>query len=534
MKENKRLLIIMPFIVAIIFAAGMFIGKYMAGVGSTDEPYVLYPSPDKLSTIVSYIVEEYVDPVSREELIEKTIPIMLEQLDPHSIYIPAKDLQAVNEPLEGEFDGIGVQFNIQHDTVVVINTISGGPSEKLGILPGDRIVTIDDSLFVGPEISSEGVMKLLRGKSGTVVVVGIKRKGIHDLIFFEITRGKIPLYSVDVAYMLNDEIGYIKISKFSRTTYSEFEQAAKTLKKQGMTKVVLDLRGNSGGYMDAAIKIADEFLNKGKLIVYTKGKAHPKVSSFATENGMCQDDEVVVLIDEWSASASEIVAGAIQDNDRGMIVGRRSFGKGLVQEPMVFTDGSAMRLTIARYYTPAGRCIQKPYNGNIDDYYGDIGERYLNGELEHIDTTLFADSLKYYTPQGRVVYGGGGIMPDVFVSVDTTGASKLLSNVISKGLIYKYAFEYVDTNRSVLTKYEDVYQLLDYLESQNIYRKFIAFVKTKGVKVEEEDVKTSGYIIETQLLAFICRNIFDNEGYFPIIRRIDEPLIKSVNILGAN
>ncbi|HES59716.1 MAG TPA: S41 family peptidase, partial [Caldithrix sp.] len=420
--KNSKLSIYAPLVLAVVFALGIYLGNLL-NFQSKDNKISLKSEPNKLDLIIDLIESDYVDTVSTSDLIEEAVPYILKNLDPHSIYIPAKDLKQVNEPLEGNFEGIGVQFNLLNDTILVINTISGGPAEKVGLMAGDKIITINDSLFAGKKITNEDVIKNLKGEQGTTVKVGVARIGFDKLLSFEITRNKVPLYSVDVAYMMSEDIGYVKISAFARTTYDEFMQAVNNLHKQGMKKIVLDLRSNTGGYLDAAISIIDEFLEKDKLIVYTEGKARPRYEYKATKNGACLKDELVVLIDSWSASASEIVAGAIQDNDRGTIVGRRSFGKGLVQESSYFRDGSALRLTIARYYTPTGRSIQKSYSKGNDEYELDLLHRYENGEFESADSTVFADSLKFVTKGGKIVYGGGGIMPDVFVAVDTLGVT---------------------------------------------------------------------------------------------------------------
>ncbi len=527
-QNNKFTTILTPILFAVTLILGIIIGNKLKT--SDNKEIVLYPQMNKLDAVLKYIQDEYVDSVSKKDLIEKTIPEVLQQLDPHSIYIPAKDLEEMNEPLEGNFDGIGIQFNIQNDTIMVINTIPKGPSERVGIKAGDRIVSVNDSIIAGVGITSNKVIKLLKGKRGTKVKVGIKRKGIKDILKFEITRDKIPLESVDVAYMITKDIGYVKISKFARTTHKEFVEAVSKLKAKGMKKIIVDLRGNSGGYMDAATKIADEFLPEGKLIVFTKGRNRKKEEIRATSKGLLKTEPVVILIDEWSASASEILAGAIQDNDRGEIVGRRSFGKGLVQEPTYFSDGSGLRLTIARYYTPTGRCIQKPYHDNFKDYYNDINERYLHGELTQKDSINFPDSLKYKTPKGKIVYGGGGIMPDYFVPVDTAGVSPFLTEVISKGLIYKYAFEYSDTHRKELSKYKKWKDFEKHLNNVDLYNKFINYVKQNGITEIKSNDK-SKKIILNYLKAYIARNIIDDDGFYPIILENDKTVKKAIEVL---
>jgi carboxyl-terminal processing protease len=520
----------MPLIIAISIILGMYIQRNidlrkLRGANSAVE------SANKMDAVLEYVEKEYVDTVDVSQIIEKTIPKVLEELDPHSVYIPAVDLQAMNEPLEGNFDGIGVQFNIQKDTVSVIKVIDGGPSQKVGIRDGDRIVKVNDSIIAGVGITNEKVMKLLRGKKGTKVMVGIARREESKLIDFTITRDEIPLYSVDVSYMIDEHTGYIKLSKFARTTYNEFLEAVAKLKAKGMTKLVFDLRGNSGGYMDAAVNIADEFLPEGKLIVYTQGKSRPRTSYYSTHRASCADLDLVVLIDEWSASASEIVSGAIQDNDRGQIIGRRSFGKGLVQEPVMFTDGSSIRLTIARYYTPSGRCIQKSYKDGQEKYFEDIHDRYMSGELEDKDSMPKNDTLKYYTANGRVVYGGGGIMPDVFVPADTTGYSDYYTKLSRKGLEYQFCFDYTDTHRNTLAQFKTAQQIATYLDSQDILSQFVAYAADHGLPKDKKGLKISGDIIHYQIKALIARNMIDNEGFYPIIQEIDKTLLEGIRLI---
>ena len=531
MSNNKKITVLMPLILALILITGVFIGININNRGTGDRIFIYPRNENKLNNLLNYIEEEYVDSVDKNELIENIIPEILEQLDPHSVYIPASELKELNEPLEGNFEGIGVQFNVTDDTVVIINTISGGPSEKVGILAGDRIIKIEDSLVAGQKISSNDVVKMLKGPKGTKVKVAVLRKGINDLLDFEITRDKIPLYSIDIAYMVTKDIGYIKISRFSRTTYKEFKDAIAKLNEAGLKKMILDLRGNSGGLMDIATKIANEFLPANKLIVYTKGKAHPRQDVYSKANGSCLDMDLAVLIDEWSASASEILAGAIQDNDRGTIIGRRSFGKGMVQEQTMFNDGSALRLTIARYYTPSGRSIQKPYDEGTEKYYDDLHQRYTNGELIVKDSIHFNDSLKFYTPKGKVVYGGGGIMPDIFIPYDTVSYSPYYQTVSNKGLIYSFAFNYADNNRSKLSKYKNHMSLNKYLKKQNILDQFISYAESEGIKKDPEGIKKSKDVLQIHLRASIARNIMDNEGFYPIISEIDQPLLKAVEIL---
>jgi carboxyl-terminal processing protease len=457
-------------------------------------------------------------------LTEQAIPKLLEMLDPHSQYIPASDFELANEPLEGNFSGIGVQFNMLNDTLVVIKAIANGPSEKVGILAGDRIILVDGDTVAGVNLSSDSIVKRLKGPQGTTVEVGIDRSSVKDLLNFTIVRDQIPLYSVDVAYMVTNEIGYIRINNFSRTTFEEFASAAAKLLGKGMQKVILDLRDNGGGILTTAVNVADQFLEEGQLIVYTEGNARSREDFAASKGGLCKDVELVVLIDETSASASEIIAGAIQDNDRGLVIGRRSFGKGLVQEQNMLSDGSAIRLTIARYYTPSGRCIQKSYKNGTEDYYNELSARYDHGEFLQRDSINFADSLKYKTIGGRTVYGGGGIMPDLFVPMDTTGYSNYFVEIRNRGLIYRFALEYSDKNRNKLSKIKSLEECIIYLNKENISKKFIDFASANGVPFNKKEYGISKEIIEIQLKAYIARNIFDNEGFYPVIEKIDYTL----------
>lgn len=527
---NKPKDIIYPLGLALVLIAGIAIGiKLQQAPGRPS--LTVYPRADKLTNVLKYIEDQYVDTVSVSTLVENTIPVLLKNLDPHSVYIPASELKAVNEPLDGGFDGIGITFNMPNDTIVVVSTVQGGPSEKIGLLAGDRIVTIDGQNVAGIGFPQDEVVKLLKGPNLTRVKVGIVRKGVDEIMVFEIVRDKIPIYSIDISLMLDDEMGYIKISRFARTTYKEFIDAVSKLQKQGMTKLIVDLRGNNGGYLDAATNIANEFLPEGKLIVYTQGKARPRHNIYSDSKGQCTNTQVAILIDEFAASASEILAGAIQDNDRGLVIGRRSFGKGLVQEQILFSDGSALRLTIARYYTPTGRSIQKPYAPGDDEYYYDISNRYLHGEFQVQDSIHFSDSLKYTTPGGRTVYGGGGIMPDYFVPLDTSGITPYFNMVANRGLIYRFAFDFADTYRKEMSGLHDYVAIEKYLDKVNLLNRFIEFSKKRGVEPEKTQIEKSKELIETQLRAAIARNLIDNEGYYPIIKRIDTTLLYAMDIL---
>ncbi len=526
--NNKRNIII-PLLLAVALATGILAGKFLPGVSDLPQASSIRSRNDKLNTILNIIESNYVDSVNRNDLVEAAIPAILKKLDPHSVYIPAKDLARANEPLQGNFEGIGISFNMLTDTILVISTIPGGPSEKMGLLPGDKILYVNDSLVAGRHISDEKVMGMLKGPKGTEVKIKIQRNGQKELIPFEIKRDKIPIYSIDVSYMVNDHTGYIKINNFAVNTFDEFMKGLRDLKEQGMTSLIVDLRANSGGIMESAIQIANQFLKEGQLIVYTKGRAQPRNEARATGKGEFETGDLVVLIDEWSASASEILAGAIQDNDRGTIIGRRSFGKGLVQEPISFADGSGMRLTIARYYTPTGRSIQKPYKDGFDDYFEDLAKRYHRGEFEIPDSIHFSDSLKFTTPGGRIVYGGGGIMPDKFVPVDTSGISPYF--VKTRSLIYRFALNYTEENREVLKNYTDPGAMEKYLDKQPLLDQFVQYAAANKIKPDKEGLKISGDIIHTQIMAYIARNILDNKGFYPIWENIDTTLKYAIDFL---
>lgn len=534
MKQIPKYKIYLPLIIAIAFVAGVWTA--IALFSNSPKVFSLaVPPKDKIRTILDFVRNEYVDKIDTDSLVEKAIPEILHNLDPHSIYIPADEALAISEPLEGNFEGIGIQFNIQNDTIMVINTISGGPSEKIGIRAGDRIVMINDSLVAGVGVKNSLVMKKLKGQRGTYVKVSVKRKGRDELLSFNIKRDKIPIRSVDVAYMIDDKTAYIKISSFSRTTHSEFVEAIFRLKNSGMENVILDVRSNSGGYMDASTNIVDEFLQGGKTIVFTKGNARPRKTFYSSDNRLsCINLKLAVLIDEFSASASEIVAGAIQDNDRGWVVGRRSFGKGLVQESTVFGDGSVLRLTTARYYTPSGRCIQKPYAEGYESYYEDILNRFMNGEFVEADSIKFADSLTYYTAAGRIVYGGGGIMPDIFVGMDTVQYTELINTVLDYGISYSFAFKYTDNNRDELSELHSVETIEKYLDSVNIMREFYNYLLENGIKFSYAEYNKSYETLRLQVYAYIARNIIDDKGFYPFINRIDNTIQKALLMLNSN
>ena len=524
--KNFRNSVYIPVIIAMALAVGVLIGNKLSR--NAGNSYASMSKVSKFDAIVDLIQNAYVDSISTDSLVEKTIPLMLKNLDPHTTYIPAKELVGVEEEMRGNFGGIGVQFSIQNDTVMVVDVISGGPSSKLGILPGDRIVTVNDTLLAGKGLKNEKVLSKLRGEKGTTVNVGIKRKGFKDLISFDITRGDIPIYSVDVSYMIDQTTGYIKVSRFGEKTYEEFMKGMDKLNQEGMKNVIVDLRGNPGGYLNAVIKMVNEFLDKGELIVYTQGNSQARKTYQADSRGAFRDKGIVVLVDDFSASASEIFAGAIQDNDRGWIVGRRSFGKGLVQEQIPFNDGSAVRLTVARYYTPSGRCIQKPYDKGNDEYYKDIMDRAIHGEFQQADSIHYADTVKYKTLSGRIVHGGGGIMPDFFVPADTTGYSPYYSKITQKGFVYQFALDYADSRRNELSKLTTYAEFEKYFQKANVLKLFLAFAEKKGVKSNPADLKISADIIDNQIKAYIARNIIGEEGFYPIIKNIDKTLLEAI------
>ncbi|MFI5164319.1 MAG: S41 family peptidase [Bacteroidia bacterium] len=531
---NNRFRIYLPIIFALLLAVGIFIGSKL-NFSNRHETF-LRPeksSSDKLNSVLNYIEEEYVDTVKKDVLVEKAITDLLQNLDPHSVYMSAKEVQEMREPLEGNFEGIGIEFNIIKDTIRVISVIAGGPSEALGILAGDKIVNIEGKPAAGVKIKNKDVLGKLRGKGGTKVNVSIMRGHSKKLIDYTITRGTIPIYSVDAGYMLNKTTGYIKVSRFAETTHEEFLEKASKLRAEGMKNLILDLRGNGGGLLGTAIKICDEFLEKGEVIVYTKGKSHPKETMKATSKGILTDTKLIVLIDEGSASASEIVAGAIQDNDRGTIVGRRSFGKGLVQRETMFSDSSAIRLTVARYYTPTGRCIQKPYGKDVEDYYSEEYNRYQSGELMHADSIHQKDSLKYKTPKGKIVYGGGGITPDIFIPLDTAGRTAYITELFVKGAFNQFCFEYADKNRKSLSAMDMKFFQSSFIIDETMLNEFKSFSEKIGVKTNTKEAETSKTLIKSYIKAGIARQIWNNDGFYLILNEEDKVIRKAVTLFGS-
>ena len=523
-----------PIIIAVSIVAGIFIGTFYANrfSGNRKETGAIGNYSNKLNGLLRIIDDQYVDTVNMSELIEDAMPQILGELDPHSSYIPAKDLQAVNDDLRGSFSGIGVQFTIQQDTIHISDVIAGGPSEKVGIMPGDRIVEIDDSAFVGKIVTNNESMKRLKGPKGSEVKLGIVRQGEKEILHFTIIRGDIPNKSIKAAYMINDKFGYINIEKFSETTYPEMLISLAKLHQDNCQGIIIDLRGNTGGYMGPAIQMVNEFLPKGRLIVYTEGRKAPRENYPSNGTGSSQQMPLIVLLDEGSASASEIFAGAIQDNDRGTIIGRRSFGKGLVQQPIEFNDGSAIRLTIARYYTPSGRCIQKPYQKGKDEQYEmDLLTRYEHGEFFSQDSIKQDESHIFYTSLGRPVYGGGGIMPDIFVPQDTTGMTSYFRMAVNRGLTIQFSFQYTDRNRQKLQKYTNAEDLLKYLKTQNILEKFAQFAESKGLKRRNILMYQSKELFDRNLYGNIIYNMLNMEEYLKYLNQSDKTVLKALEIL---
>lgn len=530
MKNNNTRFI--PFLLAICLIAGIAIGTFYANHFSGNKLGIINTSSNKLNALLRIIDDQYVDTVNMGELVEEAMPQILSELDPHSSYIPAKDLEAVNADLKGSFSGIGIQFTIQNDTIHVNSVIQGGPSEKVGLMAGDRIVEVDDSAFVGKIVTNSEAMKRLKGEKGSKVKLGVYRPGEKDLLHFTVIRGNIPVKSIDAAYMINEKVGYIKVNKFGETTYPELLIALAKLNQKNCEGLIVDLRGNTGGYMAAAIQMVNEFLPNNRLIVYTQGRKSPREDYSSNGTGSNQKMPLVVLVDEGSASASEIFAGAIQDNDRGTIVGRRSFGKGLVQQPIEFSDGSAIRLTIARYYTPSGRCIQKPYEkGKESEYELDLLTRYEHGEFFSADSIKQDETEVYHTRLGRPVYGGGGIMPDIFVPQDTTGMTSYFRMAANRGLIIRYTFDYTDQNRSTLQKYDTPEKMEVYLKGQNLLNKFAAWAEKKGLKRRNNLMMKSRRLFEMSLYGNIIYNMLGMEAYVEYLNKSDKTVLKAVEIL---
>lgn len=518
---NRKYSYLLPLLFSVIMVFGIIIGFRLREVvgGKRQIGATVDGSYDRIEEVMSLVQAKYVDTVNQTQLADNTISEMLSKLDPHSTFISAKDLKSVNESLDGNFDGIGIEFFMNKDTITVLSPISGGPSEALGIKPGDKIVKINDTIVAGVKITNSEVMRKLRGEKGTKVKVGILRLGSTDLMDFTITRDQIPLYSVDAGYMVDKEVGYIKINRFASTTYEEFMKELKSLKKQGMTKLMIDLRQNPGGLLDMSIMIADELIGGRQLLLYTQGKSEKRKDYSAKADGDFESGDLVLLIDEGSASASEILSGAVQDYDRGLLVGRRSFGKGLVQEQFPLSDGSAVRLTVARYYTPSGRCIQKPYGDNLEDYYAETDKRFTDGELEGKDTVAFPDSLKFKTLHSRIVYGGGGITPDIFVPIDTAHW-KYLSEVRTYIPQFVYSY-YFDHQKDFEAYTGNNYFRENFEVTKPLYDAFLDYAEKSGLKRDEAQLAVLDGEIKTTIKADFARQLWKNNGYYSVINTID-------------
>jgi len=525
----------LPLLILLVLIIGIYAGTLLVRYFDRTDERIAIPvfRNDKVMEVLRFIEQDYVDSTSADKLREDAIKGMLDELDPHSQYMSAEMLRDANETLLGNFEGIGIEFRIVDDTINVIQVIQGGPSEKIGLLSGDRIIKINDTIVASIKMDNQQVVKKLKGPRGTRVKVTVHRPGFAEDLDFVITRDIIPLYSVDISYMADDSTGYIKVSKFSLSTPEEVDDALQKLKERGSTRLILDLRGNVGGYLESAIKMADEFLGNEKLIVYTEGNNRPRQYAYATQSGKFEDQALAILIDEGSASASEILAGAIQDNDRGVIIGRRSFGKGLVQQQLELDDGSAVRLTVARYFTPTGRCIQRPYNNGEEAYYDDLLQRLKTGELNNQDSIRFPDSLKYYTPGGKVVYGGGGIMPDIYVPIDTGQYYSYYNQLINKGLIYQFAYDFADKNRDkLLTSYSDASVFIEKFTVDNtLFDQLVVYGESKGVPRNDRDLKPTRDLIARLLKAYVGRNLFNDEAFYPVLNQDDRIFLKALETL---
>ena len=517
-----------PLWMAIAVVIGIMIGSFYANHFSGNRLSIINTSGNKLNNLLHIIDDQYVDTVNINDLVEKAMPQILSELDPHSVYITARDGEIANDDLRGSFSGIGIEFTIRQDTIRVQNVISNGPAERAGVLAGDKIVEVDDSVFVGKKVTNEEAMHRLKGPKDTKVKLGILRYGEKKIQHITVTRGEIPTKSVTASYMLDDESGYIKIRNFGENTYPELLIALAKLSQKGFSNLVIDLRSNTGGYLESAVQIANEFLAKGQLIVYTEGRRYPRQEYRADGRGSYQQIPLVILVDEVSASASEILAGAIQDNDRGTIVGRRSFGKGLVQKPMEFTDHSMIRLTIARYYTPSGRCIQKPY-ADGEDYDGDWINRYQHGEFFSQDSIKHTGPA-YHTNNGRTVYGGGGITPDIFVPEDTIGMTSYYKEASMTGLILQFAYNYTDENRAKLSSFSDVWEMEKYLKGQNTVEKFVVFADKNGLKRRNLMIQKSYKLLERFVNSRIIYNILNEQAWTEYLNRDDPAIIETLRL----
>ncbi|UXE65163.1 MAG: S41 family peptidase [Chryseotalea sp. WA131a] len=529
MSENKNsnFQISLPFVLCIGLAGGVLLG---AGLTNKSGGTEVNRDVQKLREVLSLVKSEYVDDTKTDDLVEEAIVHMLGKLDPHSAYISSKDRISANEDLQGNFEGIGIEFSIFNDTLTVVHAISGGPSEAVGVRPGDRIVKVNEKLIANTKLTNLDVMRYLKGPKGTEVKIEVVRKNKKEPITFTIIRDKIPQFSVDAAYLVTPEIGYVKVNRFSQNTYQEVHDALTKLRREGMKKLVLDLQGNPGGYMDQAISIADEFLPKGEKIVFTKGQEKKyDEDAMATDKGDFEKGDLIVLVNEGSASASEIVSGALQDNDRALVVGRRSYGKGLVQRPFNLSDGSEVRLTISRYYTPSGRTVQKPYE-NLDEYDKDIVKRYKHGEFFTADSIHFNDSLKYKTLNGRTVYGGGGIMPDYFVPLDTTLISKYFNELSYANILREFAFNYAEQNNASLKKMNFAAYQRDFQVGDAILNQLTVMGKKSKIEPDYADLKKNKKLFQVYLKAEIARRVWGNEAFYPIYNETNEVLQQAIKL----
>jgi len=527
-KNNRFMPLWLAFAAIIGIVVGTFYGNHFQG----NRLSIINSGSNKLSNLLYTLDDQYVDSVDMNDLVEKAIPLILAELDPHSAYLPAKDAETANDDLRGSFFGVGIEFIIRNDTLRVQNVIGGGPAEEAGLLAGDKIVTVDDSAFTGPTLTNEVAMHTLKGPKDTQVRLGVARYGVDSIEHFTVTRGKIETHSVTAAYMLDEKTGYVKLKNFGENTYEEMLVALAQLSIDGFERLVVDLRGNTGGYLFSAVQIANEFLPRNSLIVYTEGRRSPRENHKSDGRGAYKHMPLVVLIDEGSASASEILAGAIQDNDRGTIIGRRSFGKGLVQQPLDFADGSMMRLTIARYYTPSGRCIQKPYTSGMDrEYEEDLLLRYQHGEF------FSQDSIKHTGPEyhtlikGRTVYGGGGITPDIFVPEDTTNYTSYYKEAAMSGLLLQFGYDYTDSNRQKLQEYETIDDLLKYLKRQNLVEKFVVYAEKKGLKRRNLMIQRSRHLLEEYILSRVVYTMLDEQAWQEFINREDPTVREALRVM---
>lgn len=532
--NNKKSNRFMPLMMALCVVIGIIVGSFYSNHFSSNRLSIINTGTNRINNLLHIIDDQYVDKVNLDSLVEDAMPKILTELDPHSVYISAKDVEAANQDLQGSFSGVGIQFVIRQDTIHVQNVIQNGPAERAGILAGDKIVMVDDQTFVGKAVTNQEAMKRLKGPKNTKVKIGVLRYGHSKPQSFVVTRGDIPIKSVSATYMIDDKTGYIRIKSFGETTYAELLVALAKLGESGFQNLIIDLRDNTGGYLQSAVQMANEFLPKNKLIVYTEGRKSPRQDFRSDGRGSYKQTPLVVLINEGSASASEIFAGAMQDNDRATVIGRRSFGKGLVQKQIEFSDGSMVRLTIARYYTPSGRCIQKPYvHGETDDYAQDLMSRYEHGEFFSQDSIKHTGP-KYHTSNGRVVYGGGGITPDIFVPEDTTGFTSYYKQATMSGLILQFAFTYTDDNRPKLNNFKEMMELADYLKKQNLVDKFATYANDKGLKRRNLMIRKSHYLLDRFINSRIIYNMLDEQAWLEYVNEDDATIREALKTFRNN